>query len=214
TAQEIVDRSIAASGGERYKTSNITFKFRDLHYISEWKNKKRYLKRIRATDTLRIEDVLYNDNFERWVNDSLVSIPDSLSNLYSNSVNSVHYFVNLPYGLNDPAVNKELLGETSIHDKSYYKLKVTFDQEGGGDDYDDIYVYWFNKETYKPEYLAYEFHVDGGGIRFRAAYNERYVNGIRFVDYENYGASPKNVSVFKVDSLYEKNQLKILSKIV
>lgn len=214
TAQEIVDRSIAASGGEHYRSSNIAFKFRDIHYISEWKNKKRSLKRIIVRDTARIVDVLYNNTFERSVNDSLIPVSDSLSNLYSNSVNSVHYFANLPYGLNDPAVNKEFLGEVEIHNRSYYKLKVTFDQEGGGDDFDDIYVYWFNKETYRPDYLAYEFHVDGGGIRFRAAYNERYINGIRFVDYENYEASPKEISVLKVDSLYEKGRLRLLSKIV
>ena len=47
-------------------------------------------------------------------------------------------------------------------------------------------MYWFNKETFKPDYLAYDFHTDGGGVRFRKAYNERYVDGIRFVDYENY----------------------------
>jgi len=68
---------------------------------------------------------------------------------------------------------------------SYYKLKVTFDQDGGGDDFDDTYVYFFNKATFKPDYLAYDFHVNGGGMRFREAYNERYVNGIRFVDYNN-----------------------------
>lgn len=214
TAQEIVDRSIAASGGELYRTSDIAFKFRDLYYESEWKNKRRLLKRIIVRDTAQIEDVLCNNTFRRLVNDSLVPVSDSLANLYSNSVNSVHYFANLPYGLNDPAVNKEILGETRINNTPYYKLKITFEQEGGGDDYDDVYVYWFNKETYKPDYLAYEFHVNGGGIRFRAAYNERYVNGIRFVDYENYEASPADVSIYKVDSLYEKNQLKLLSKIV
>lgn len=214
TAQEIVDRSIATSGGEHYKTSNIAFKFRDLYYISEWKNKKRSLKRIIVRDTARIEDVLYNNTFERSINDSLVPVSDSLANRYSNSINSVHYFANLPYGLNDAAVNKEFLGEVDIHNKSYYKLKVTFDQEGGGDDYEDVYVYWFNKETFKPDYLAYEFHVNGGGIRFRSAINERYVNGIRFVDYRNYEASPTEVSIFKVDSLYETNRLKLLSEII
>ena len=213
TAQEIVDRSIAISGGDRYGTSNIAFKFRDLYYASEWKNKKRLLKRIIVKDTARIVDVLYNNTFERRINDSLVSVSDSLSNLYSNSVNSVHYFANLPYGLNDSAVNKEFLGETPINNVPYYKIKITFDQQGGGDDYEDVYIYWFNKETFKPDYLAYQYHTDGGGIRFRAAYNERYVNGIRIVDYENYEASPKDVSIFKVDSLYEKQGLKLLSKI-
>ena len=122
-------------------------------------------------------------------------LKDSIANVYANSVNSVHYFANLPYGLNDPAVNKEFLGEVAIKDKEYYKIKVTFDQKGGGKDYEDIYLYWFNKETFKPDYLAYKFYVDGGGIRFRVAYNERYLGGIRFVDYENYEASREETSI-------------------
>src|SRR5690606_975588 len=165
-------------------------------------------------DSTKVVDVKGAQGFERFVNDSLVPLKDSIANLYLNSVNSVHYFAYLPYGLNDPAVNKELLGEVGIRGKEYYKVKVTFDRQGGGKDYEDIYLYWFNKETFKPDYLAYKFYVDGGGIRFRAAYNERFVGGIRFVDYENYGASLDGTSFYDVELLYERNKLKLLSKIV
>ena len=115
--------------------------------------------------------------------------------------------------MNDAAVNKEFLGETEIKGADYYKIKVTFNQAGGGDDFDDTYIYWFNKETFKPDYLAYDFHVDGGGMRFREAYNERYVNGIRFVDYKNLKPKNSNATILQIDSLYTNNQLELLSKI-
>lgn len=213
SVQEIVDKSIQVSGGEQYRTNDIFYKFRDYQYASEWKDNIRILKRIRITDSTKVVDVKGGRGFERFVNDSLVPLKDSIANLYSNSVNSVHYFAYLPYGLNDPAVNKELLGEVTIKDKEYYKVKVTFDKKYGGKDYEDIYLYWFNKETYKPDYLAYKFYVDGGGIRFRAAYNERYLGGIRFVDYENYEAPKGDSLIYEVDGLYERNKLKLLSKI-
>ncbi|MCK0191806.1 DUF6503 family protein [Arenibacter sp. F20364] len=213
SVQEIVDKSIMVSGGEKYRNNDIFYKFRDFQYASEWKDGVRILKRIRTTDSTKVVDVKGIHNFERFVNDSLVPLKDSIANLYANSVNSVHYFAHLPYGLNDPAVNKELLGEVTVKDKEYFKVKVTFDQKGGGKDYEDIYLYWFNKETFKPDYLGYKFYVDGGGIRFRAAYNERYLGGIRFVDYENYEASIEDSSIYEVDRLYEKNELKLLSKI-
>jgi hypothetical protein len=213
SAQEIVDKSILVSGGEQYRTNDVYYKFRDYDYASEWQDGKRKLKRIRLTDSTKVVDVKGSRGFNRFVNDSLVPLKDSIANLYANSVNSVHYFAYLPYGLNDPAVNKELLGEVTVRDKEYYKVKVTFDQKGGGKDYEDIYLYWFNKETFKPDYLAYKFYVDGGGIRFRAAYNERYHGGIRFVDYENYAASLGDSAFYDVDVLYEKNKLKLLSKI-
>ena len=50
-------------------------------------------------------------------------------------------------------------------------------------------------------------------MRFREAYNERYVNGIRFVDYNNMKPINSGASVLKVDSLFNNDLLKLLSKI-
>ncbi|MGB5822293.1 MAG: DUF6503 family protein [Saonia sp.] len=213
SAQDIVDRAIVVSGGNLYRKSKISFKFRDRTYKSENSHGQKILQRITQNDSVTIVDIKTNAGFQRFVNDSLLLISDSLSTVYGNSVNSVHYFVNLPYGLNDKAVNKELLGETKMNNIDYYKIKVTFDQEGGGNDFEDTYVYWFNKETFKPDYLAYVFHVNGGGIRFRKAYNERYINGIRFVDYKNYKSKDKNAPILFIDSLYLEGKLQLLSKI-
>ena len=74
------------------------------------------------------------------VNDSIVQVPDSMAHKYANSINSVHYFAYLPFGLNDAAVNKKLLGETTIRAQDYYLIQVTFDQKNGGDDYDGRFI--------------------------------------------------------------------------
>lgn len=213
SAQNIVDRSIEACGGELYKTSTFSFEFRNRKYILERVDNKKVLKRIHRIDTLDIVDVKSINGFQRFINGELVQIPDSLANSYANSVNSVHYFAYLPYGLNDPAVKKEYLGEIVLNGKKYNKVKVTFSQENGGDDFDDVYIYWFNSNTFKPDFLAYEFHVDGGGLRFREAYNERIVNGVRFVDYKNWEPIGENQSIYAIDSLFMKGKLKFLSKI-
>jgi hypothetical protein len=213
TAQQIVDKSIATCGGELYKTSNISFEFRDRKYAKENVGGQKLLKRIYKNDSLNIVDVKTPKGFERYVDYQLIKIPDSLAYAYGNSVNSVHYFAYLPFGLNDPAVNKKYLGKIKIRDQEYYKIKVTFDRENGGDDYDDVYIYWINTKTWKPDFLAYEFHVDGGGLRFREAYNERYVNGIRFVDYKNYKPIANSRSIYKIDKLYIQGELELLSKI-
>ncbi len=213
SAQQIVDKAIAVSGGDLHRTSNVSFTFRDRKYTYRLQDGKKVLTRVTLTDSTRIEDIKTNTGFQRFVNDAEVQVSDSMAGRYSNSVNSVHYFAKLPYGLNDAAVNKEFLGEVKINEQEYYKIKVTFDEVGGGDDFDDVYVYWFNKATFKPDYLAYVFHVDGGGLRFRRAYNERYIKGIRFVDYENYKAADKNSPILSMDSLYVKGELELLSKI-
>ena len=213
TVQEIVDKSIEDSGGLLYKNHGTSFQFRNRTYISRNVGKKKILERISFLDSITIKDVRTNSGLTRYINDSVVDLSDSIANRYANSVNSVHYFARLPYGLNDQAVNKEFLGEESIRDKSYYKIKVTFDQSGGGDDFDDTYLYWFNKETFKPDYLAYDFHVNGGGQRFRVAYNERYIEGIRFVDYENYKSKTKETNILEIGQLFEAGELELLSKI-
>lgn len=212
TAQQIIDKAIDRAGGELYSCSHIAFVFRDRQYSMEYSENRKILKRIFETDSSRVLDIRRNNSFTRQVDDSLVSIPDSTARKYANSINSVHYFAYLPYGLNDRAVKKKLLGESSIKGQDYYVIEVTFDQQGGGDDFEDVYIYWINKESFTPDFLAYEFHVDGGGMRFREAYNERFVDGIRFVDYSNYKPA-EMVSIYEIDKLYKENRLELLSKI-
>ncbi len=213
SAQEIVDRSIEVCGGNFFENSVVTFDFRDRSYISDYRASPKTLVRILETDTVTIKDIRTNMGFQRFINDTLVTLGDSLANVYSNSVNSVHYFAKLPYGLNDISVNKKLLGETTIKGKGYYKIQVTFKQAGGGDDFEDIYVYWINKASFKPDYLGYDFKTDGGGTRFRAAFNERYIGGIRFVDYDNFKPKDVNANILIADSLFNHHNLELLSKI-
>ena len=213
TAQQIVDRAITAAGGKLYEQSMFKFNFRDKTYVLEREGNSKILKRITTTDSAITVDIKKGSKFTRLVNGSIVEVADSMAHKYNNSINSVHYFAYLPYGLNDAAVNKKLLGASKIKNQEYYKLQVTFNQENGGEDYDDVYIYWFNKQTFMPDYLAYEFHVDGGGMRFREAFNERKVKGIRFVDYRNY--SPRgNIGIFEIDQLFNEGKLEFLSEIV
>lgn len=212
SAQQIVDKAIEVSGGERYHNSNISFKFRKNTYEIERIDNKKYLKRISVKDSAVILDVLSAQGLRRYRNDSLVVLHDTTANKYASSINSVHYFAYLPYGLNDRAVRKEYLGQVGINGNEYHKIRVTFEEQGGGEDFEDVYIYWFNTDTLKPDFLAYEFHVDGGGMRFREAFNERYVGGIRFVDYNNYRPlAPIDIS--DIDSFFGTDKLQLFSKI-
>ena len=132
---------------------------------------------------------------------------------YIESINSVIYFALLPYKLNDAAVQKERLGKEEIKGKVYFKIGVSFKKEGGGEDYQDLFIYWFDVQDYSLDYLAYSFQVNGGGMRFRKAYNERFVQGIRFVDYVNFKPKSNQVKLETLGQLFVKNELEELSKI-
>jgi hypothetical protein len=131
-----------------------------------------------------------------------------------NSINSVIYFASLPYPLQDKSAIKKLLGEDEFADKTYYVVEITFLEEGGGDDFDDRYIYWINKADFSMDFFAYYFHVNDGGSRFRVVHNERNVNGIILTDHDNYKSDKlKKNEIEKYLQLYKRNELKKLSEI-
>ena len=214
TANEIINKAIQNAGGERYEDAEIDFVFRKHEYKSKRQGGKFQLERVSIDSTgNKIQDILNNEGLQRLVNDSLTKLQDSLVLPVGNSINSVHYFVHLPYGLNDPAANKELIGKDSIAGREYYEIQVKFAEEGGGTDHEDEYLYWIDTQNFEVDYLAYNFEVNGGGIRFRKAFNHRIIEGIRFVDYENYKYDKLSTPLHKLDSLYEKRELELLSLI-
>lgn len=184
--QQVVDRAIDVSGGENYTNSRITFDFRDISYVGERRGGLFSYERIIQDSLGEIHDVLTNDSFTRHLNGEAINVIDTMAQKYTNSVNSVLYFALIPYGLNDAAVFKSLVGEIEIDGKDYQKVRITFQEEGGGVDYQDVFVYWVDKATGFIDYFGYTYETDGGGVRFREAYNSRIINGIRFQDYINY----------------------------
>lgn len=217
TAQQIVDNAIEASGSQLLDSSKVEFDFRNIHYTSI--RKPGYYRYTRTqTDSLGnvITDAIGSDGFSRRINDTLVQVHDTMANKYSNSVNSVHYFAYLPYNLNDKAVHKKDLGEVTIKGVKYHKIQVTFSENGGGDDHEDVFLYWFRNDGFQMDYLAYLYHTDGGGIRFREAFNSRKVNGVTFLDYHNLKPEEdyQQVDFLKIDSLYNAGKLTLLSDII
>ena len=214
-AQDIIDKAIGASGGKKYELSTISFDFRDKHYKAIRNNGMFELSREFKDSIDVIKDVFNNTEYKRFMNDVAIHVADTMGVKYTNSVNSVHYFIVLPYGLNDDAVIKKYVEQVDINGTLYYKIKVTFNQDGGGKDFEDVFVYWFNTGNYKLDYLAYLTYNSDRTIdlRFREAYNERYVNGIRFVDYNNYKPENMKVDLLSLDTMFINNELKLLSKI-
>ncbi len=211
-ANKIVNEAILQAGGDLFENTEIEFVFRDREYGYKKVGGNFEYVRIFKDSTNVVRDVLANTGFTRQIDGITTEVADTMATKYSNSVNSVVYFALLPYGLNDQAVNKIYVGQSTIKDEVYHKIKVTFNQEGGGEDFQDVFIYWVGEDDHKVDYLAYSYETDGGGIRFREAYNERVINGVRFVDYVNY--KPKDIQDLEVlDQEFEKGNLEELSKI-
>jgi len=210
TAQEIIDKAMLVAGTDKLVNASISFNFRDINYKATRKNGIFQLNR--SFDS--ITDVLSNQGFQRFVNENPIQLSDSLATVYSNSVNAVHYFSVLPYGLNAAAVLKKLLPSTNIQGKEYYKVEVSFSENGGGEDFEDIFIYWIDAQSFTMDYLAYSFHTNGGGKRFRAIRNQQVLEGIRFVNYDNYAPKNDSISLIDLDKAFENNNLTLVSEII
>lgn len=213
-AQQIVDEAIAEHGGEKFEKSAVSFKLRDRHYRA-LRDGGVFVYSRTFTDSTgqQVRDVLRNSGFNRTVNGAEVELPEERQKAFTASVNSVIYFALLPYALNDEAVRKEYLGETTIKGEPYHKIRVTFAQEGGGEGYQDVYVYWFHQERHTMDYLAYSFQENDGGTRFREAVNPRKVGGILFQDYVNYTLKD-DLPLENYDRAFEAGKLEKVSDIV
>lgn len=210
TAQEVIDNTMRVSGSDNIENATISFNFRDKRYTAIRNNGTFSL--TRSFDS--IADVLTNKGFQRFIDGNPIELSDSLATVYSNSVNAVHYFSVLPYGLNDEAVRKKQLPSVNIQGQEYYKIQITFSENGGGKDHEDVFIYWIGKEDFMMDYMAYSFHTDGGGMRFRVVKNQHIVNGIRFVDVDNYKPKNAKLALVDIDRAFENMQLEKLSEIV
>ncbi len=213
--QKIIDKAIAAHGGQLFEGRTVTFDFREKHYLVQRKPEGYTYIRSFEDDSLgQVKDVLTNSTeLERYANDTLLNISEEWKFKYANSVNSVLYFFQLPYGLNDGAVIKKYLGQKVINKQLYEKVQVTFKQENGGKDFEDVFVYWINAETNTLDFLGYSYLTDGGGVRFRQAVNRRTIEGMVFQDYVNFKPTNKNASVEYLDQAFIEASLIELSQI-
>lgn len=214
-AEVLIAKAIAAHGGDRYRNMEAQFTFRGTPFtIRQQEGLFRYTQqRIDSLgDTIRY--VLDNDGLHKTINHSpTMEWAEKEQAKYGETTNSVVYFALLPYGLQAPAVRAEYVDSVFLRGNPYHKVGVTFSQEGGGVDYEDRFVYWIHAQSHTIDYLAYAYHTNGSGMRFREAYRVQMVNGIRWQDYINYGPTSADASLYKLDSLFVAGQLDTLSTI-
>ncbi len=215
TAGQLIERAITAHGMNGWDTlARLTFTFRDRSYgVDKRGGTFSYTREFIDSTGSAIRDVLTNEGLERFRDGRPDSLTTKDSIAYAGSVNSVRYFFMLPYGLRDPAVNAELLDSVAIDGKVYDRLAVTFDREGGGTDFDDAYHYFFDRASGELDYLAYNFAVEEGGLRFRQAINKRRVGGVLVQDYINYGVDGRQRAIDSVVERYLAGELPELSRI-
>jgi hypothetical protein len=213
SAQEIMASTIKAHGADVAASARLDFIFRGLNYSVDRKGGDFTYERSFPQAGKKVTDRLDNDGFTRMINDSLVVLKDSMATRYTSSLNSVIYFAQLPYGLDGDAVNLKMIGTDSILDSNYYEIEVTFKENGGGEDPEDVFVYWIDTQDFLIDYLAYSYCEDDCGFRFRESVNRRTLDGILVQDYNNYKSSKQDPELQDLDDAFEAGKLQLVSEI-
>ncbi|NNE34345.1 MAG: hypothetical protein HKN13_03860 [Rhodothermales bacterium] len=211
----IIERIVNKQGPDLLKRSLVTFKFRDALFTMKRNDGRFSYERVFTDSTGTVHDVLTNSGVSRTINGQPFSLDSAKARSVTVDVNSVVYFASLPYPLADPGVVTRLLPPSTIDGELFNKIEVTFTPEEGGLDYDDRFIYWIDTETDDIRYMAYFYHTDGGGSRFRKAVNIRTVGGIQFADYQNFASVPDTVriSVDRFDEYYANGAVRVVSDV-
>jgi len=209
-AANIVKQCIEVHGGKNYRDMDISFDFRQFRVHLKQQDGK-FLYERTSKDSLNNvwHDLLTNDFFSRKLNGKQQELTQKEIEKYKEGLNAIAYFVLLPYKLSEPAVNLAYLGETTIENKKYEKIGVSFKAKGGGKDYQDEFCYWIHQTDHTLDYLAYS----SGGPRFRKAVKREKVDGIVFQNYDNYELPDSTLATNNYDGAYMEGKVKLLSKI-
>ena len=209
---QIIEKSILSHGVNQFKNIHLTFDFRDYSYSLKRDKTKTVFSRSTQKENTIIKDVLINSKvLKRTINTVPEILSDSLKKMYSESLNSVMYFFQLPHVLNDNAVIKKYLGSTSIKGEPYHCVKITFSEDGGGIDFQDQFHYWIHQSKFTIDYFGYNYQTSGGGTRFREAINRRKIDDILFQDYNNFKPKQRFVALDSLPHLFENGQLSKVS---
>lgn len=186
-AAAVVERGIEAHGGAIFEDARITFGFRGEEWSVERSDGRfRYEREYRDDEGRWVVEGMSNDSTYRRVDGEPVDLDEEARAQVELDVNSVVYFAFLPFRLDDPPVRARYLGERDIQGERYHTVEVTFQEEGGGPDWEDRFIHWFHAGEGTLDYLAYRYYRDDGGTRFREAVNRRDRSGILVQDHVNH----------------------------
>lgn len=214
-ADTIAFAAIDSAGGWLLDSSTVSFRFRESAFGLD-RHGGRYVYTRDFVDTLgdRILDVLTDGQLTRRTNDRPTTLTPKQSRAARESLNSVIYFAFLPRWLADDAAVRTYEGRDTLRGRPYHRIRVTFEERGGGSDFRDQFLYWFDVDDASLDFLAYSYETNEGGVRFREAFNTRIVGGLTVQDYRNYRAEPElSVPLEEMAEAWSKGRLELLSTV-
>ena len=214
-ADTLVLAAIDSAGQWDLDQATVSFRFRDGVYgVDRRGGAYVYTRSFLDSTGARVEDVLTNDGFTRTLNGRAAYLRPKQDSAAREALNSVVYFAFLPRWLADPGAVRAYDGRDTLRDRAYHRIRVRFREEGGGVDYQDEFLYWFDADDLSLDYLAYSYLTNEGGVRFRESFNARDVGGVTVRDYRNYRPGPgEDLRLDEIAEAWEVGDLELLSTV-
>jgi len=214
----VIDSARVVHGSGILERAVVTFNFRGSSYRIRQDGGEFHYRRAYTDSAGRsVTEGITNSGVYRVVEGDTASLSPSEQDAVETTVNSVTYFTLLPEPLGDAAVQPNYSGRDTIDGVPYQRVRVTFRQEGGGKDWEDVFMYWFRTDTHTMDYVAYAYGQgpdEEAGTRFRSAYNVRRRGDVRVADYYNYTADTLAADqMAQYPKLLEKGALRRVSEI-
>jgi len=214
TPEQVVRASIERHGGDVFNQVAIRWDFREVPFeVHLDRGRFRYQRTVEDPTGRPVVQVMENEGTWIEIDGARQEVDADEARRIETAVNSVVYFGFLPFRLEDDAVRLADLGVSELDGRSYRKIEVTFEQEGGGRDWQDRFIYWFREGDWTLDYLAYDEAVDPPVSRFRRAINRREVGGIIVQDYENYTALEALADIADYDRVFEEGGVRLVSMV-
>src|SRR5690625_2791700 len=203
------------SGREHRETASVLYSYNNQNYRIErncgWFEFKQDLSESGSDEVLKIDNMediqLINERPRR-------DLADTTKLCLIKNLKKKLFFLELPFGLNSPTVQKEFLKTQEIKGKSLAELKVELIE----DNYDQAYlvesVFWVDEKADEIIYLAVKYGEDRKSVEFLKPINKRMIKGMQFQDYEVYRPRKnKDYALVELAKAFEKDKLKKVKNI-
>lgn len=197
---ELIDKAIAAHGGDLYKNATINFELNDYLFEFTRDGYNYNYKMWQDRDTVVIAAHTFNGGIEYTENDSVIDRGARLTNMFKNRINNIAYDFYIPYEFTTNDVIATYLTSEYLRQRLYHKVKISFKTPAGAEPDLRSYMLWIDAESFEVDFIGKENNPNSGKKQFSAAAYKRRVGGMLFSDFELYQTKGRNLDV-SLDSL-------------
>lgn len=199
--QYIIDQAFKAHGSKVFDQSIIEFRIGKRNYKSTRENGEYRYERFWDSLGVTLHDDLTRRGITRHFDQTQALLDTKKIDELSSSIRNLFFLFSIPFGLNEPQIIKEYLGEVILVEKPYHKIRISFKLNPNDRTiYDNEFVLWIHKTRFTIDYLSFKLsEPNDKSLRFRQAVNPRKVEGLLIQDFKEFKPIQDSIEIAPAD---------------